>query len=249
MPLGGGSYGVVLKATREGRNYAIKAVINDRDESPANIMLKFRLESEILRRVKHPQIPGFVEAFSMAEAHYLVQEYVEGLPLSHLIYTGRRFSEVEVKGIIYQLLVILNALHHPRHQQDAVVHRDLRLSNLMLSGDNLYLIDFGLARFIDGQQFPFCPDPLQKKCGSASNCKESYTYQLLRREISPRSDLFGAGVVAVDLFTNWVEDEALFKESWEHVLPLSEPFKEFIKKLLSREGFTTTAEALAYLCL
>lgn len=261
MPLGGGSYGVVLKATRQGRSYAIKAVINDRDEPPENIMLKFRLESEILRRIDHPQIPGFVESFSTADAHYLVQEYIEGLPLSHLVYTGRRFSEAEVMGIVYQLLSIVNTLHNPRRRQDAVVHRDLRLSNLLLGGDNLYLIDFGLARFIDSRQFPLCPDPLQKKFGSASNCKESFAtvngsarvprhvpgsciYRLLRREISPRSDLFGIGVVAVDLFTSWVEDEALFKESWERVLPLSEPFKAFIKKLLSREGFATTREAL-----
>jgi len=216
-------------------------------------MLKIRLESEILRRVKHPQIPGYVDAFSMADAHYLVQEYVEGLPLSQLVCAGRRFSEAEVKGIIYQLLVILNALHNPRLQQDAVVHRDLRLSNLMLSGDNLYLVDFGLARFIDDRQFPFCPDPLQKEfaavddAGTLRRIPGSRTYQLLRREISPRSDLFGAGVVAVDLFNNWVEDEALFEQSWEQVLPLSEPFKMFIKKLLGREGFATAAEALAYM--
>ena len=208
-------------------------------------MLKFRLESEILRRINHPRIPGFVEAFSMPEAHYLVQEYVEGLPLNQLVHTGRRFNESEVKGIVYQLLIILNALHNPQHQHDAVIHRDLRLSNLMLSGDNLHLIDFGLARFTDCQQFFFYPDPLQKKFESTLNCKESikpfkdaqisrqipgpYTYQLLRREISPQSDLFGAGVVAVDLFTNWVEDEALFKENWEQILPLSEPFKVFTR--------------------
>lgn len=76
----------------------------------------------------------------------------------------------------------------------------------------------------------------------------AHTYQLLRREISPRSDLFGAGVVAVDLFTNWVEDESLFEESWEQVLPLSQPFKIFIRKLLSRDGFASAAEALACLC-
>ncbi|WP_066637350.1 protein kinase domain-containing protein [Desulfolucanica intricata] len=261
MPLGGGSYGVVLKAAKGWRTYAIKAVINEGNESPEDFMLKFRLEAEILRRVNHPRIPGLVEAFSLEDVHYLVQEYVGGLPLSHLLHTGRRFNEKEVKGIIYQLLAILNELHNPPRKQDAVVHRDLRLSNLMLSDGKLYLIDFGLARFIDSRQFPFCPDPLQKKFGSAPNYKDRsyncapalrhipghFTYQLLRREISPRSDLFGAGVAAVDLFTNWVEDEALFKRSWKEVLPLSEPFKDFVEKLLSREGFASSAEAQAYL--
>lgn len=261
MPLGGGSYGVVLKATRNGRSYAIKAVINEDDNSPESVRQRFRLEAEILRVVNHPRIPKFVDAFSLGDTDYLVQEYVEGLPLSHLLYTGRRFSEVEVKGIICQLLSILNALHNPRCRQDAVVHRDLRLSNLMLSGDNLYLIDFGMARFIDPHRFPYCPDPPQKSPKFDSNRKERtahdaqaprripgpYTYQLLRREASPRSDLFGTGVVAVDLFTNWVEDESLFNKNWEEVLPLSEPLKVFIKKLLSREGFATGTAALFYL--
>jgi len=248
--LGGGSYGVVLKGTRQGRNYAIKAVINENDESPESLMQKFRLEAEILKRVEHPQIPAFVEAFSTADAHYLVMEYVEGLPLSSLLYNGRRFTEAEVKEIIRQLLSILDALHNPRHRENAVVHRDLRLSNLMLRGDTLYLIDFGLARFIDSQKFPLSAGSLQNNLSIAPGSKKEFatrvfspakrcvpgpnTYRLLRREISPRSDLFGTGVVAVDLFTNWVEDESLFEENWDEVLPLSEPFKVFIKKLLSR---------------
>lgn len=263
MPLGGGSYGVVLKATRGGRSYAIKAIINEGNESSEDLIMRFNLESEILSRVNHPRIPGFVEAFSQASVHYLVQEYIEGLPLSYLVQNGHRFSEVEVKEIIYQLLVILKGLHNPRQPQNAVVHRDLRLSNLMLNGDNLYLIDFGMARFIDSGQCPQCLDPLQKKFVPVHHLKDNYatvkdapaqrhipgphTYQLLRREISPRSDLFGVGVVAVDMFTSWVVDEMLFEKRWDEVLPLSEPFKKFIKKLLSREGFTTSAEALEYL--
>lgn len=263
MPLGGGSYGVVIKASRRGRSYAIKAIVNEGNEPFKDLILRFKLETEILSRIDHPRIPGFVEAFSQASVHYLVQEYIEGLPLSYLVQNGYRFSEVEVKEIIYQLLVILKGLHNPRQPQNAVVHRDLRLSNLMLSGDKLYLIDFGMARFINSEQFPHCPDPLQKRFGSAKYPINNYTavqdtpahkqipgphtYQLLRQEISPRSDLFGVGVVAVDMFTNWVVDETLFEERWDEVLPLSEPFKKFIKKLLSRKGFTNSAEALEYL--
>lgn len=206
-----------------------------------------------------------MEAFSEGDMHYIVQEYIEGLPLSYLIENGCRFSEADVKGMVLQLLSILNDLHCPPQKKDAVVHRDLRLSNLLLQNDKLFLVDFGFARFIDLSRNVFCPDPLENKfyCNSGSDrgflnpaggvpFKKKMpgieTYRLLRREVSPRSDLFGAGAVAVDLFTSWVEDESLFNRCWQDVLNLSDPFIVFLEKLLSREGgFETAASALEYL--
>lgn len=235
----------------------------NREDQPAGD-LPFKLESEILRWVAHPQIPGFVDAFSAGDINYIVQEYIEGMPLSCLVDAGRRFSEGEAKRIISQLLSILSDLHCPPWKENAVVHRDLRLSNLMLKDDEIFLIDFGFARFLDLSRNLSCLDPLEHKYSdiagdgplirrlsdlpSRKKIPGVETYRLLRTEISPRSDLFGAGVVAVDLFTSWVEDETLFDMPWQEVLPLSQPFVGFLSRLLSREGgFHTTAEALEYL--
>ena len=88
-----------------------------------------------------------MEAFTLDGIHFIVQEFIDGLPLSYLLDTGRRFSETEVKKIVLQLLGILNDLHCPQRKEDAVIHRDLRLSNLILQEDKLFLIDFGFARF------------------------------------------------------------------------------------------------------
>lgn len=238
--------------------------MNNRIGSAETNFLAFQLEAEILRRIAHPRIPGFVEAFSCADTHFLVQEFIKGQPLSHVLDSGYRFSEKEVRGITLQLLSIVNDLHCPPRKENAVVHRDLRLSNLLLQNDKLYLIDFGHARFLDPSQFAFCPDPPGGSSGDSSVPARALpvrkaqppsqkhpgveTYHLLRKEVSPRSDLFGIGVVAVDLFTNWVEDEAHFRQPWENVLPLSRPFVVFLQKLLSRQnGFGTSAEALEYL--
>lgn len=176
------------------------------------------------------------------------------MPLSCLIDSGTRFSESEVKGIISQLLLLVKDLHCPKQKKDAIVHRDLRLSNLLFNSGKVYLIDFGLARFIDPAQFPLCPDssieeyPREIHRLKAQKNPGVETYRLLRKEVSPRSDLFGVGVVAVDLFTSWVEDESLFDLPWEDVLTLSDPFITFLHKLLSREtGFETAQEAITYL--
>lgn len=227
--------------------------------------MPFKLESEILKRINQPQVPAFVEAFTAGYVHYIVQEYIGGLPLSSLLGSGRRFSEVEVKSMVRQLLVILNNLHHPEQEGNAVIHRDLRLSNLLLKDGQVFLIDFGFARFLDPAQFAYCPDPLEYKFSSNESSGRGAlrqvkdlpslkkipgmeTYKLLRREISPRSDLFGVGVVAVDLFSGWVEDESLFERPWQEVLPISKPFTVFLQKFLSQnDGFSTAAKALEYL--
>lgn len=243
----------MLKARRKDRLYAIKALIK-KEGSLALENCQYELETEILKRVKHPRIPRLVETFSIKEVNYIVQEYIEGPPLSCLIDRGVRFTEAEVKEIIVQLLMILNALHAPKQKENAIVHRDLRLSNILLSQEKIYLIDFGLARFIDSAQFPNCPEESIEALPDKRSVLESQkvpgceTYRLLRREISPRSDLFGVGVVAIDLFTSWVEDESQFDMPWQNVLPLSKPFIKFLHRLLSdKNSFQTASEALCAL--
>jgi serine/threonine protein kinase len=250
----------VVKAEREGKLYAIKALIN-REELADSSNLHFKLETEILRRARHPQIPRFVEAFSFDGVDYIVQEYIKGLPLSCLVDKGTRFSEAEAKEILSQILLILNVLHKPKQKKNAIIHRDLRLSNLLFEDGKIFLVDFGLARFLDPTQFPYCPDvpgsyhsndsdeDLLRVIKLRSQKKPGIeTYRILRKEISPRSDLFGVGVVAVDLFASWVEDDSLFDLPWENVLPLSDPFIVFLHKLLSREGgFDTAEDAVKYL--
>jgi serine/threonine-protein kinase len=58
---------------------------------------------------------------------------------------------------------------------------------------------------------------------------------LLRKEVSPRSDLFGAGVVSLDLFTNWIEDKILFEKPWQEILPASDIFNAVIETLLDQK--------------
>jgi serine/threonine-protein kinase len=69
------------------------------------------------------------------------------------------------------------------------------------------------------------------------------TYSTLRKEVSPWSDLFGAGVVALDLFTNWIENEEHFRRPWQEVFPGNDPLKTFIAKLLIPEEQFSSARA------
>lgn len=247
----------MIKARRNNSLYAIKALINKAED--VELFLAHKLEADILSRLNHPRIPGFIDAFTFKDVHYIIQEYIEGLPLSYHIHNGHRFDEGGVKPLLFQLLTILDYLHCPPQKENAVVHRDLRLSNILINSSKIYLLDFGLARYLNPARFPHVPDPAPGNAGSdnstpnclnysaANRISGTETYRLLRREILPGSDLFGVGVVGVDLFTNLIENPNL-NEPWQKVLPLSEDFINFLEQLLSRNnGFKSAPEAMLYL--
>jgi serine/threonine protein kinase len=240
--LGSGSFGAVARAHKGGVDYAMKAFVPGREEN------RFGLEARILSELDHPGIPRFVEALSCEGVDYLVQEFVQGYPLSYYIANGRRFDNHEVRGVLSQLLTILIYLHEPDGQRLPVIHRDLRLSNVFWSNDTVHLIDFGLARHCEETT-----DRQERQAGHGHPKMERHrpgkaTYASLRKEVSHWSDLFGTGVVALDLFTNWIEEEEQFQKPWQDIFPGSDSLKAFITKLvIPEEQFPSARAALDHL--
>jgi serine/threonine-protein kinase len=201
-----------------------------------------------LAELNHPGIPRFIEAFSQNGVNYVVQEFIDGYPLSYYIVNGKRFFEEEAKKILFRLLEILDYLHTPAENRLPVIHRDLRLSNLFWHMDEVYLVDFGLARYFKGKSEHISDESLKNNIKVDGRRPEVEDYALLRKEISPCSDLFGVGVVGLDLFTNWIEDERLFQQPWQDILPASDAFKTFIERLLNPEKqFASAGCAMKYL--
>ncbi len=213
----------------------MKALIPDQPENNLDI------ESHILSSLDCPGIPRYVEAFCHKGVGYLVQELVDGYPLSYYIAQGRLFTEEEARQILFQLLEILVYLHEPEGTRCAVIHRDLRLSNLLWSEEKICMVDFGCARYYEGKtQQPAIEQNMTEV--KMNNCRPgTRPYTFLRKEISPRSDLFGAGVVGLDLFTNWIEDKTLFLKPWQEILPASNAFKALIETLLNRRTQSMSA--------
>ena len=176
-----------------------------------------------------------------------MQEFIEGYPLSYYIVNGKRFCEEEAKRILFQVLEILDYLHTSEENRLPVIHRDLRLSNLFWHMDKVYLVDFGHARYFNGGSGYLSDKSMENKIKMGGSRPEVEIYALLRKDISPYSDLFGAGVVGLDLFTNWIEDETLFQQPWQDILPASDAYKTFIERLLNPEKqFVSAGYALKY---
>jgi len=158
--LGRGYYGETYLAEdvrRMGRQCVVKRLrpaSNDLDMLREAKRL-FDSEAKTLEKLgrEHDQSPDLLDYFEENREFYLVQELVEGHPLSTVISDTQRLSEAEVSDILLDVLEVLTFVH-----QCQVIHRDIKPSNLMrrYKDGKIVLIDFGVIKqvhtqFINGQ--------------------------------------------------------------------------------------------------
>ncbi|MBR4984450.1 MAG: serine/threonine protein kinase [Proteobacteria bacterium] len=148
--LGHGAQGCVYLAKRlsDDTKVAIKQLRIDSIKTWKEYTL-FNREAEVLSDLQIPGVVKFYEALEYLNAEppcsYIIQEYVEGQTLKHLLQSGFRFSLARVCEIALQLIDILEKLHS---HEPPVIHRDIKPSNVIIqkqADDTLkvFLIDFG----------------------------------------------------------------------------------------------------------
>jgi len=123
-----------------GVNWALKVVSRQTLEQTKTVQ-KMQTEISIHRRMKHKNIVNFVKSFQDQWNVYIVLEKCEGTTLMDVSKTRRRFSVAETQFVMMQSLSALEYM-----QRHNVIHRDLKLGNMMLDKDmNVKIGDFGLA--------------------------------------------------------------------------------------------------------
>jgi serine/threonine protein kinase len=155
-PLGSGGSGTTYAALdlQTQHQVALK-VVSLRHIKEWKTLELFDREAKILKNLNHPQIPSYLDYFSMEGADdqrfYLVQELAEGESLDRWVEKGWRADEATAKDIAIQVLHILDYLHG---LNPPVVHRDIKPQNIVRSADNyIYLVDFGSVQDLYRQTF------------------------------------------------------------------------------------------------
>ena len=138
--LGGGGIATLHRAHDEetGKAVAVKIL---RPSADVVITDRFRREAETISRLDHPNIVRIVDFGLADDTPFIALELLDGVSLQAVITQGP-MPPMRVGRIVDQLLDALATCHG-----NAVVHRDVKPSNVMLLADDaVKLIDCGLAR-------------------------------------------------------------------------------------------------------
>ena len=179
--IGNGSYSTVYKAKHLMTNeyVAIKQIWKNKTNPEI-----FSREMSILKQIDHPFAAMLYDGFEDDENYYIVTEYIEGETLLSYLQNYSPLPEWKIQHIFIELISCLHYLHTVL----SLVHRDLRLENIMIDKyGNIRLIDFGLGNFYGGHS-----QLLKTRCGYLSFISP----EMLRgEEYTSLTDIWSVGII------------------------------------------------------
>ena len=141
-----GAFGAVNVCARKdnGEMRAVKRV--KKIEGEYDLDLKdFVQETNMLRKIPHPNIVQIYEMFEDEVQFYIVTELFEGTDLFSRIEKLKRFSEKNAAHIMEEVLMAINHCHAKK-----ICHRDLKPENILINDEDVIkVIDFGTAGLVD----------------------------------------------------------------------------------------------------
>ncbi|MEA5479777.1 protein kinase [Pseudanabaena galeata UHCC 0370] len=231
----------------------VKRLITQTD--PAHIAITrqmFEREASKLDDLNHSGIPKLIAYFEDNGQFYLVQEFIDGHPLSDEINHTVKWSEARTRGLLREVLEILAYVH-----SHGSIHRDLKPSNIMRrrANDKIVLIDFGAVREVQQNQ-------TNMAVGLASGTIAIGTLGYMPAEQTQgrpcfASDIYAVGCMAIEALTaeapyghGFEQDAETGEFSWRHKAQVSDDFVEYIDKMVRydfRQRYRNAEQALTVL--
>ncbi|MEV4253724.1 protein kinase [Spirillospora sp. NPDC049652] len=147
--LGQGGMGTVLLGEdAAGRHVAVKVVNPDLAGDEA-FRARFRREVTAARRVSRFCTAPVLDADLEHDPLYVVTEFVDGPTLEAAVRERGPLRGGDLESLAVGVATALSAIHAA-----GIVHRDLKPSNVLLSPTGPRVIDFGIARALEGADGP-----------------------------------------------------------------------------------------------
>ncbi|WGV25093.1 protein kinase domain-containing protein [Halotia branconii] len=163
----------------------------------------FTREVEALKKLtNYDLVPRILDSFEDNLEFYLVQEFIEGYPLSVELSAGYCWSEGKVFQLLQEVLGILNFIH-----AQGLIHRDVKPNNIIRrkQDNRLVLIDFGAVKPCDelvrGQGNTSIFLPLEQHTTIAIGTPGYMPSEQQRGKPRPSSDIYALGIIGIQALT------------------------------------------------
>ncbi|ONI10183.1 hypothetical protein PRUPE_4G033000 [Prunus persica] len=192
--LGEGGFGPVYKGMlQEGKEIAVKRL----SSSSGQGIEEFKNETLLISKLQHKNLARIMGCCVKEDEKLLIYEFMPNRSLDTHLFDparrpeldwGRRFNIIQgvARGLLY--------LHHDSYLK--VIHRDLKVSNILLDENmNPKISDFGLARIVQGTQNL---TNTQKVVGTLGYMSPEYAMGGI---FSEKSDVYSFGVLILEIIS------------------------------------------------
>lgn len=190
--IGQGGMGTVFKAehVNMGKTFALKMLFLAHPDEQA--LRRFRLEAKLASQLNHPNIVNITDFDIDKERPLIVMDYLKGRSLERVLRDEHVLPQDRFVNIMTQACRGLGYAH-----KNGLVHRDVKLSNLMLTErggekDVLVIVDFGLVDVMLDEE--------ERKARAAAKTTVGSPFYMSPEQcrgepVDPRSDIYSLGCV------------------------------------------------------
>jgi serine/threonine-protein kinase len=226
--LGMGSYGFtyLVNDLSSAQQKVVKQLRKSKQRLEAG-RKSFSYEKDIMQQLDHPSVPKILDVFEWKNQPFYAMEYIRGKNFEDLIFEDyETYTEKEAFAIVLKILQIVSYLH-----SKGIVHRDLRIPNILMENGTIHIIDFGLARYI----------------GERDEREDTFQGEKkYMREIHYRSDFYALGHFLLFLLYSSYTPETKKERPWYEELSLTPGASRILKRMLQMDDPYPSVQELNY---
>jgi serine/threonine protein kinase len=198
--VGEGGMGVVYKARQKSidRLVAIKMLSSTLAKDKSWVQ-RFYNEAKACSRLHHPNTIRMFDFGQTSDGQlFMAMEFLDGDSLREVIAKSAPMDPMRVLKIMVQCCASLSEAHNL-----GIIHRDMKADNIFLidlpgSTDHVKVLDFGVAKLMMAEDFA-------TQVGVVFGTPQYMSPEQGRGEpLTPRSDLYGVGILAFEMLTGQV---------------------------------------------
>ena len=179
------------------RRFAAFKVLRRELASDAIARKRFIREAQAAARIQHPSVTTIYAVGALAnDTPFIEMQYVDGVNLSQLLRAGDRLAPSLARKLLTQLAGALAAAHERN-----VIHRAVDPSNVLIESgqEHAFLTDFGVAGILESGTEAVTR--LTREGDLLGNPDYMSPEQLLGEALTPRSDIYGFGLLGYEMLT------------------------------------------------